>query len=138
MKRMVCASLREQSEPRLHRKERPQRRGGVDGIFELDEKREVDADERDQKYYSQIEEAVDLLGLFASYFELVSGRQAFSLGHLASIGPAGGFRMRERRDWKAKDGNGAEMFAAPNSSGLEIFRTAATESSGTRVFCCEE
>jgi hypothetical protein len=38
--------------------------------------REVDADERNQKSDSQIEETVDLLRLFAPDFELVSRRQA--------------------------------------------------------------
>jgi hypothetical protein len=46
-----------------------------DGVVELDEKREIDADERYQKYHSQIKETVDLLRLFASDFELVARRQ---------------------------------------------------------------
>src|SRR5260370_35568596 len=47
----------------------------LDGIVELDEKSKIDTDERDQEHYSQIEEALDLLRLFASDFELVSRRQ---------------------------------------------------------------
>src|SRR5258708_32664990 len=47
----------------------------LDGIVELDEKGELDAYERDREYNTQIEEAINLLRLFASDFELVSGRQ---------------------------------------------------------------
>jgi len=47
----------------------------LDGVVELDKKREIDANERDQKYDGQVEKTIDLLRLFASNFELVSRRQ---------------------------------------------------------------
>ena len=48
----------------------------LEARVELDEQRQVDADKRNQKYDSQIEETVNLLRLFAADYELISRRQA--------------------------------------------------------------
>src|ERR1700691_5765265 len=91
----------------------------LDGVVELDEKGEVDAYERDQEHNSKIEETIDLFCLFARDLELVSRRQVLLEGLQFRLCRAEHFGGEDARCWKAEDGDGAEVFAAPNPPSLE-------------------
>src|ERR1700689_59462 len=85
-----------------------------DGIVELDEKCEVDADERDQEHDSKIGETIDLLRLFACDLKLVSRRQVLLEVLQFRLCRSKHFGGEHAGRWKAEDGDGAEVFAAPN------------------------
>src|ERR1700677_5061404 len=90
-----------------------------DGIVELDEKGEVDAYERDQEHNSKIEETIDLFGLFACDLELVSRRQVFLEDLQFRLCGSEHFGGEHTRCRKTEDGDGAEVFSAPNPPSLE-------------------
>src|SRR6266849_5588900 len=86
---------------------------GLDGILELHEQRQVDADKRDEKNDGEIHESIDLLRFLTSDLQLISRRKLILKIFQFGFDRSKDFRSEHSGRRKAQYRNRAKMFAAP-------------------------
>src|SRR6266849_4863810 len=87
---------------------------GLDGILELHEQSEVDADERDEENNGEIHESIDLLRFLTSDLQLISRRKLVLKVFQFGFDRSKDLRREDPRRGKTQYRNRAEMLAAPN------------------------
>src|SRR6266852_1802168 len=103
-----------QSDQRSHRSVRCGRKHkqGLDGILELHEQSEVDADERDEENDGEVHESIDLLRFLTSDLQLISRRKLILKIFQFGFDRSKDFRREHSGRRKAQYRNRAKMFAA--------------------------
>src|ERR1700681_3871181 len=91
---------------------------GLNGILELHEQSQVDADERDEKNDGKIRESIDLLRFLARDLQLISRRKTILKIFQFGFDRSKDFGREDTGRWKTQDGNRAEMLAAPYPAGF--------------------
>src|SRR6267143_557201 len=110
-------------EGRAHDRQRDQRsdrsvrcgrkhKQGLDGILELDEQGQVDADERDKENVGEIHESIDLLRVFTSDLQLISRRKPILKIFQFGFDRSKDFRRENSGRRKAQYRNRAKVLAA--------------------------
>src|SRR6202171_264281 len=100
------------------RSDRPVRRGGkhkqgLDGILELNEQSQVDADERDYENDGEIHKSIDLLRFLTGDLQLISRRKPILKIFQFGFDRSKDFRREDSGRRKAQYRDRAKMLAAP-------------------------
>src|SRR6266704_4534857 len=85
---------------------------GLDGILELHEQREVDADKRDEENDGEIQESIVLLRFLTTDLQLISRRKAVLKIFQFGFDWSKNFRREDSGRGEAQYRNGAKMLAA--------------------------